>query len=333
MKSFFFDENSKKQSAEDSVNLKKSSKKETKHKLLKFVPSHENEFRLSKYGFKSRGNSGELLNTDEKKEIFFKQILTMFVYYSNNINSFELKEILSQFLDSNNYEEKKDYSFFCYSKNWLKEKNISIDTVLDLLRKLRETLISREPDNFTKKVYMFSIRISSILGIYQTYIPSIMFLLDSYYNNNEFLHQNELEEIVTILVLHLSHFKNQNEYAFYYYFKYLHSNNNKNNNFDNFKLLDILKSWVQKNYCIWIRLYNSESDNSKSAIMRFGLNTILNHLVACVNKSYFKLKLKELENNILPNDISCKHIIKKYNLSWKIVDDEVIIRDRNLAKK
>ena len=50
---------------------------------------------------------------------------------------------------------------------------------------------------------MFSVRISSVLGHYQTYIPSINYLI---------LHRAELdlsdlefEEIATILILHLVH--------------------------------------------------------------------------------------------------------------------------------
>ena len=66
---------------------------------------------------------------------------------------------------------------------------------------------------------MFSVRISSVLGHYQTYIPSINYLI---------LHRAELdlsdlefEEIATILILHLVHLNENIPRAIQLYFRYI----------------------------------------------------------------------------------------------------------------
>lgn len=190
------------------------------------------------------------------------------------------------------------------------------------LRKLREALLSTKANSFTKNVYLFSVRISSVIGHYQTYVPSILYLLED--KHQHLLSESERQEIATLLVLHEAHFTQENVKALKLYFKYLDGVDTKT--------LQILKAWIAKDYYTWIKLYNTETDAAKVVIMKLGLGLMVHHINCCFKVSYYTFSLKDFVNIYLPSGYGITDFIDLYNLDWKIIGENLMIKERNNVK-
>lgn len=190
----------------------------------------------------------------------------------------------------------------------------SLDQILSSLRKLREALLHLPPDEFSKKVHIVSVRISANMGHFQTYLPSMKYLLE---NCEHLLSPVEIVEMATLMVLHLVHFSDDVLLALKYYFKYLEE--------DGIDTKEVIMSWIHKDYYTWTVLYNKEMDNLRSKLMSMGVKKMVTHMVECMQKSYFNYPLKAL---ILPRGVSFEELQKNYGVSWEKNQDNIIIRAR-----
>ncbi|CAH6722271.1 hypothetical protein CLIB1444_08S05688 [[Candida] jaroonii] len=265
-----------------------------------------NKFGAEEYGFVSRGEDDRLQRSSKEREKFFDKIIRKFIAYCESNDTSTLSKELKRFTEDHQSDEKI--------------KNVTMDSILSSLRKLRESMINGKCDKFTVKVFLFSIRISANIGHYQTYLPSIHFLLQQ--QDQELLQKPEKREIVTLLILHLSHFSKNNLKAFKEYFEYFKDEEDPT-------LLRTLKSWSTKDCFNWIRLYNNENDSAKSTIMRFGINAIIERMIQTINVSYFHLDLDYL-NRSLPNGITFDNLQKNHNVTWKVEGKNLIIRERKV---
>lgn len=290
---------------------------EEKLKLRKNRFSNDNKnYKSTKgqYGYVSRGEDNRLQKSHSERLDFFKYIVNSFICYSNANTASDLS---------------KDFDRFIHKSGILPEFNSAeilekptIDSILNNLRKLREALLHERADEFTKKVFLFSIRVSVNIGYYQTYIPSITYLLHS--NNSLLLEDLEKQEIATILVLHTAHFNEENSKALQLYFKYI--------NTSEIKTLKILKSWINKDYYNWIKYYNLETDNGKAFVMKFGLPRMVHYMINAINMSYFNFRLKDFQDIYLPNGLSYTQLSDKYKTNWKLDNDTIIVKERNVRK-
>ncbi|CDR37312.1 CYFA0S01e09516g1_1 [Cyberlindnera fabianii] len=182
----------------------------------------------------------------------------------------------------------------------------------DVLKELREALLNSVPDDFTKSVFMFSIRVSTRIGHYQTYIPSITYLL----KHSRILSKPELNEVSSLYALHLAHFNNEHTKALEVLFDYSP---------DDLHLHQILTSFRNKEYHTWLNLFHKEKDVSKYRIMKFGEQVMVQHAIDCIQKSYFQLPSSYVDHLF---EISVESLCKEYNCSWKKDNATVVIRER-----
>ncbi|KAK6455086.1 uncharacterized protein RJT20DRAFT_98561 [Scheffersomyces xylosifermentans] len=308
---------------------------------LRFKKDQKKFEKEKKYGFISRGEDDRLQRSSKEREAYFNTILSTFIQYCNSNTTSTLNEKIESFLDEKDLKSASAEADT--QKHEPGNSSITIDSILSSLRKLREALLFAPPNDFSKKVFLFSIRLAASIGYHQTYIPCIMNLLSQY--NTEItetrknstpelsgshsysITKEEVEEIATLLVLHVAHFNKDNARSIRLYFEYLSTINSSSSS----KTYEIWRSWVHKDYYNWIRLYNAESDNARSTIMNFGLNDMVRQFIDCTNKSYFNLPFAELEQNMLPNGVTYDTLVNKYNVSWKREDSNLIIRARKTA--
>lgn len=271
------------------------------------------------YGFVSRGEDDRLQRSERERKLFFEKIFNDFMNYCIQLDSC-LKEKVRELANSNDEVGQigGEIDRLKISED-RKAQTTSLDSILTSLRKLREALLFAKPDEFSKRVFLFSIRISASIGQYHTYIPSINYLLEDAVT---LLTQMEISEVATLLALHLAHFNNHNLRAIEVYYKY---------NIDNVSLLKCLKAWAVGDFHNWTKVYNTECDGCKSAIMRMGLTRILNSMVKAMTAAYFSLDKLYLEDCVLPNGVDVSILVEKYNCPWKVSDKVVILRER--AKK
>ncbi len=231
-------------------------------------------------------------------------------------------------------------------------------------------------------------RLSAVYGNYQNYIPSIKYLLtnskfetkNNIITNNNILnithlmnnlkfnvnednkfiqivdsHNNlisndELIEIITIYVIHLIHFNNNDNVndndnileslmILNYYKDILKFNNDHYE-----KLWIILKSWIDKDYYNWFTIYKSYAytnetnvinENNKFSysysifkIMDFGKKKMALEALSKIGSSYFFINKSYLEDLI---DYKWSQIVDDLNCKWR--DDGVVITIRERKSK
>lgn len=194
------------------------------------------------------------------------------------------------------------------------EDKVPMDKTLKSLRILREALLFRKPEEFSKTVFLFSARIASTVGQYQTYVPACQYLLNEC---GDILTEQERKELATLMVLHTSHCNNQSSQAFEMFFKYLGDTN--------LHIFQIISAWTVGDYLTWTTYYNSETDQLVYGVMSLGINRVLEHLASCLNASFFSYSLLELEK-ILPKNTSVEDFVKD-NTTWEM-SDNLVIRKR-----
>lgn len=254
------------------------------------------------YGFVSRGEDNRLQRSSKEREEFFHDILKLFIVFCNESS---MGDEIRHFIEEEIEMESKVPD--------AGKGKVTIESILSSLRKLREALLACKPDSFTKKVFLFSIRVTSTLGHYQTYVPSILYLL----NHQELLEPLELEEIASILILHTSHFNNQNARALEMCFKYLNPKETQTKSLATSNVYVILQAWIQRDYHTWIARFNTELNSSFIAILRFGITTMVKHTVKCISLSYYNLSKVHFEKRMLPNGMTYDSFKVKYDVSWQ----------------
>lgn len=272
----------------------------------------------SDYGFVSRGEDNRLQKSSKERERYFQKIMNSFSLYCDDNDKFTLSTDLQKYMKHNNDNSPRGDNIVQDGK-----AHLSMDSILLSLRKLREAMINTTPNKFMVTVYLFSIRISALIGHYQTYIPSINHLLDP--SVVPLLDKSEIQELVVLLILHLVHFNNQCTKALEIYFEYFDASLHQHQD-----LLRIIKSWVVKDYYTWTRIYNSETDHTKLAIMRYGIQPMVQNIIAAIEKSYFNLDMHYLNNSVLPNGIDFKVLVDKYQVTWELDGSNVVIKRRRV---
>lgn len=293
------------------------------------------------YGFVSRGEENRLQRSAPDREQFFQQILKDFVEFCNQNPGKVLQQLVNTLgADSgskshlNNVNDGSEGSSHTEenSGSILSQLGItsskamasSLSSILSSLRKLREALLHSPLEDFTKRVYLFLIRLSALTNHYQTYLPCITYLLRD--RPISILSKLEYTEISTLLVLHTCHFNNNHSAALAYYYRYLQGPDGQDKT--NIDTLRIVLSRVHNDYHTWIQLYNVQSDHACAALMRMGLNSVLSSMVETISKSYFSLDFNHLEKHMLPRGIDFKYLQANCKISWTCSESTVIVRPR-----
>ena len=254
------------------------------------------------YGFVSRGEDDRLQKSESARTTFFDEIQRNFVNFSE---AGRLK----------GYSEKviKERLFHELPPNLLEVA--LVDPILESLRKLREALLKDKASEFSKRVFLFSVRVAAPTGKYQTYIPSIAYLL---HQARALLKRQEVVEMVNLLILHVLHFNDDSNRAIQLYFEY---------DLQDRRLLQIINAWAVGNYNTWIRHFNTERDGSRYAIMAQGAFKMVSLLVSEFSVSFFTMD-HVLLRNFLPTGVDLEQLVLHYGCTWRSDGAVVVIRER-----
>lgn len=326
-------------------NIQVDMKSETSHWLgsdMSQQKAHQRSLKFQSkrhgYGFVSRGEENSLQRCANERQQFFQQILKEFLDFCNRNPGKKLQELLNIpegvsdiKSDANGSAGSSDIdeAVECQlGRSPSKIELSSITSILSSLRKLREALLQHTPDDFTKRVYLFLIRLSALTNHYQTYLPCITYLLRE--RPIPILSKSEHIECSSLLVLHTCHFNNNHAGALTYFYKYLQTDGHDETNTDT---LRIVLARVHGDYYTWTKLYNAQSDHARAALMRMGLPSVLAGVVELISKSYFSLDLAHLEKHILPQGVDFKQLQATRKTTWTCAESTVIVRPRNPRAK
>lgn len=280
-------------------NCRNGSSKESDDVLQKRKLRFQSVPQKQEYGFASRGET-KLQGSESARQKYFEEIVLSFF----KLCDFATKSDLCRRLDVAHAETTNG--------------NMTIDGVLTSLRKLREAMLGHRPTEFSKIVLLFSVRVAAPIGHYQTYLPSINQLLEPKVK----LEPNERQELVVLLILHYAHFRSENSRALSLLIRGCPHDTRTHH---------LLRSWIQKDYYRWLSFYKTEEDNLRAELMKFGLPTMLQHMVSAISASYFNLPLSTL-NEYLPPGVGVEDL-KKYGAQWTIEGPTVVVRARKGTQK
>lgn len=195
-----------------------------------------------------------------------------------------------------------------------------VASTLKKIRALREALVAYPPDLFTKEVFLYSIRVAASARHYETYVPCTLYLLDK---AHDLLSRDEEREIVRLLILHISHCNGDNYRALNFFFKYLQTEENAN-------LYALLQAWITEDYYNWLLYFKETSDAGCRAILTFGLDKMVNHMVQSMNSAYFSYPIDAIEK-LLPEVETWDSFKKRFSIVWP--EDDGILTIRTRAKR
>ncbi|RLV88996.1 hypothetical protein JA1_005407 [Spathaspora sp. JA1] len=262
------------------------------------------------YGFVSRGEDNRLQQSADDRQRYFISIIRQFIRFHSQTQIGDIHSLVNEgdIQSANTMVEPETTT-----------TNITMDSILLSVRKLREALLYSKPTPFHKKVFLFSLRLAAIMGHYQTYIPSINYLL--HHNKTQLeLTTDEIEEIATLLILHLVHFNQDLSRAIDVYFKYVPSNK---------PLFDIIQAWIHHDFVKWFHLMSIQGDPYKLAIMKLGKDKMIKWLIASIGVSMYRVDKKWLEMEICSGEINVENLLTKFGSTWRVEEDGmVVIRER-----
>lgn len=289
--------------------------------LLKFTNQAKKPSQNPGYGYTSRGEDNRLQKSSKERQEFFKTILSQFVEYCNDNASYTVRKDLEEYILGRVDDTIGSYieSTGSISRSSAGSKpTITLESILASLRKLREALLHTKPEEFNKIVYIVSVRLSTSIGHYQSYLPGIKYLLE---DCPHLLTVEETKEMANLMVLHFLHFNNEPQFAMKYYFKYLKDEGA-------YRTWDIIESWIHKDYLNWFRLYNTETHNLRSKLMNFGVPKMVPIMIKSITKSYFTYQYEDFKILLLPNGTSYEDLIGEYLAPWEKNGDTILVRNR-----
>lgn len=290
----------------DTLGLKPHLNENAKLKLRRDRFKEPLKDRLS-FGLVSRGDSS-LQSSAEKRTEFFEQILDTF----STLKSEQGDTFLN--LSSSNSP------LGASSKR--SEPSLEIAAMLRRLRTLREALLAHKPDDFTKRVFLFSIRVAAPVRHYETYVASSLYLLNY---ASDLLTPSEEREISWILIVHTSHCNGDNYRALRLFFKHLSERRDAS-------LYNLLLAWINADYHTWLQHFNTESDAGIHAIMTFGADRMMQHMISSVSSSYFTFPIMSVED-LLPRGEKWSSFKERFAIKWTEDETNLIVRPRGKPTK
>ncbi|KAI3405552.2 hypothetical protein KGF56_001570 [Candida oxycetoniae] len=328
----------RKKSANNRVTYKSSEDEKLARRRARFNSDSDSKRNFKNdHGFVSRGEDTRLQDSETEREEYFLHILSQFIRFTSTRSSKELHDTFQKTreMDPENFasaqcsveeeeeeeeeEEKKDGE----KKQEKEAAAVTIDSITMSLRKLRESLLYLPPSQLHKKVFLFSIRISHYFKHYQTYIPSIMYLLE--HSEALGLSDLEIEEIVVILVLHICHMNNDASSAIANFFEYIPQR---------MDVLKIIRCWISKDYYTWINIYNNVESFAIKSMMKIGMTRMINCMIESLSNSYYNMSRRVIENDLLPHDLTYETFVQNFAPGWSIAEesDLVTIRARKMFR-
>lgn len=270
------------------------------------------------YGLASKGDT--TLQSSEKKRIeYFDEIVNAYTSFQLQENENRVRNMNIDGKVTQNDQLGRSGGRFIADRQ---DPRPEVASTLRKLRILREALMSHRPNEFSKKVFMFSVRVGAKCRQFETYVASILYLIN---NATGLLDPEEKTEIVSLLILHVSHCNLDSNGAMNLFFQHLDIQKN-------IYLYRLLQAWVTDDYYYWMKAFKEENDIATLSIMSFGLERMSKIMIECINGAYFTYPLKGIEN-ILPKEIKWQVFKRRFEIQWVEANGNLTIKTRNKPLK
>ncbi|KAK9468233.1 hypothetical protein V1512DRAFT_259034 [Lipomyces arxii] len=255
-------------------------------------------------GLVSRGNDSRLLHDKVFQRQYFAQVQRNYV---DICSGSEVDTLRRTFMTVSISKSGHD-SF--------EDGRADLNKVILGLRKLREALLAtRDRSEFAKEVLLFTVRVTTLLGHYESYIPAMKRLLEE---DVVELTSAERYEIGGLYVLHLAHFNNDLTAAYDAMLRH--------DLLDDLALRQVLRAWDDCDYVLWRRRFITEPDPGRHRMMAFGDTAIAVGSLKRIGRAYFFMQKTELETL---TGWPWQDCVDQLECGWRLEDSgRVVMRER-----
>ncbi|KAH3670518.1 hypothetical protein OGAPHI_001033 [Ogataea philodendri] len=226
-------------------------------------------------------------------------------------------------LQQNHSDREKLYKKICHNL----ETGANNDSILLDFRKLRESLLALKHSEFAKTVFVASIDFSASIGHHQSYVPSIMHLIQAE-KTNSFMNKTERTRVLVLLALHKAHFNKEYEQAF----SILLQNFELSPNFQSPKKSDQDQAYfacyaaLTNDFQLWWPCYRQLAEQKTyKGVLDLEIHQFRQKAISTVNCTYYVLKKNTLEDLL---HISWEDLQSSFSTNWSLQNDTVTIRKR-----
>ncbi|KAJ4420235.1 hypothetical protein N0V85_000673 [Neurospora sp. IMI 360204] len=190
-----------------------------------------------------------------------------------------------------------------------------LSQILSALRKLREGLVaSSRLDDFTTQVYLFAVRLGILSSSFETYLPSLLYLLRVIHRSPTHpLTSVEYHEVVSYLVLDTA--CRRGDLAEAYTLR------------NRYKLKDpkvdaTLKALVMDDWVSWRRTKRGV-DGYRVRLMEFAEPGVRGHVLKAFGRAYLSVGVEYLEEMM---GMKWEDMVERFGVGWELNNGRVVIR-------
>ncbi|KAK1780150.1 hypothetical protein QBC45DRAFT_409200 [Copromyces sp. CBS 386.78] len=191
----------------------------------------------------------------------------------------------------------------------------NLSQILSALRKLREALVaSSRLDDFTTQVYLFAVRLGILSSSFETYLPSLLYLLRVIHRSPSHpLTSIEYHEVVSCLVLDTACRRGDLAEAYALRNKY---------KLQDAKMDATLKALVMDDWVSWRRTKRSV-DGYRVRLMEFAEPGIRGHILKAFGRAYLSVGPEYLEETM---GMKWEEMVERLGVGWELDKGKVVIR-------
>ncbi|KAH7625583.1 hypothetical protein B0T09DRAFT_387926 [Sordaria sp. MPI-SDFR-AT-0083] len=192
----------------------------------------------------------------------------------------------------------------------------NLSQILSALRKLREALVaSSRLDDFTTQVYLFAVRLGILSSSFETYLPSLLYLLRVIHRSPSHpLTSVEHHEVVSYLVLDTACRRGDLAEAYSLRNKY---------KLKDAKVDATLKALVMDDWVSWRRTKRAV-DGYRVRLMEFAEPGIRGHVLKAFGRAYLSVGQEYLEESM---GMRWEEMVERFGVGWELSKDgRVVIR-------
>lgn len=210
------------------------------------------------------------------------------------------------------------------SAQWGASPPQELQLILTALRKLREGLLgsssSAPSPLFAQRVHVFNIRLAILAHSWESYLPSLMYLLSKLHTKSHPLPRSELVEMTSYLILDLA--TRQEDPGAAYALRY---NSKIRFGYENHYVNTILKSVMTGDWVAFWRI-RRRVDGYVRAILHWHAEKLRKVALKAVGRTYMTCDAKYILASASGGEMSWDELVKAEDVGWALEGDKVIIR-------
>lgn len=210
------------------------------------------------------------------------------------------------------------------ANNWGVSPPHELELILTALRKLREGILGSSSTAtspvFAQRVHVFNIRVAVLAHHWESYLPSLLYLLSRLHSQQFPLPRSELSEMTCYLIIDLA--TRQNDLGAAYALRY---NSRIRFGFESRHVDTVLDAVVCDNWVAFWRV-RRKVDGYLRAMLHWHAEKIRKPVLKAIGRTYMTCDLNWILASATGNEMSWDELVQAETVGWARDGDKVTIR-------